>query len=519
MIAKNSNAGGSEPAAAGPATAGGASQAHFSTGHLLDNLKGRTVSSGFITATAQGIQFALTLGSTMILARLLTPQDFGLVAMVWTVMGFLRVFKEAGLSTATVQREGISHAQVSNLFWINVAVSGLITLVVAAAAPAIAWFYREPKLVGITIALSATFLLAGAAVQHQALLSRQMRFKAIACIQVGSMLAGIVVGIGLAWLNYGCWSLVGLNLTTGVVALVLTWLASGWRPQFFTRRSGTRPMLHFGASLTAGAFFYSLARGLDGLLVGRFYGAVSVGLYSRAAAMLARPLEQVLYPFEAVLVPMFSRLQNQPERYHRNFLQVYEAMALVSFLFTGMFFALARPLTLVLLGPKWDAASVIFAGFTFAALQYSFTGSATWLFASQGRGRDSLLASSIISVIVVASFVAGLPFGPAGVAIAYSASCLILQMPVLFWLAGRSGPVSTADLWLGFVRHLPLWVVVCGATWLAHAAVLKFSALAQLVICAPAGLLAGAVFIFAYPPSRRVATNLLSVVREMKATA
>jgi PST family polysaccharide transporter len=493
--------------------------AHFSTAHLAGDLKGRTVSSGLITAVAQGLQFALTLGSTMVLARLLTPRDFGLVAMVWTVMGVLRVFKEAGLSTATVQREGITHAQVSNLFWINVAVSGGISLLVAASAPAVAWFYREPRLIGITIALSLTFFLAGSAVQHMALLSRQMRFKAIAIIQVGSTLAGVLVGIGMAWFNYGYWSLVGLNLTTGGAALAMTWLASRWRPQWFTLSSGTRPLLYFGANLTAGAFFYSIARGVDGLLIGRYYGAFSVGLYSRALAMLARPLEQFMCPVEAVLIPMFSRLQNQPERYRRIFLEVYEAIALASFLFTGMFFALAQPLTLVLLGPKWEKAAIIFAGFTFAALQYSVTTSTTWLFASQGRGRDSLLASSIISVIVVASFVAGLPFGPAGVAIAYSASCLILQMPVLFWLAGRQGPVSTTDLWLGFLRHLPLWAVVCGTTWLAHAAVLKLSALAQLAICAPIGLLAGAAFIFIFPPARRVAMGLLAILPEMKKTS
>ena len=182
---------------------------HFVTAHLLTDLRRRTVSSGFVTAVAQGVQFALTLVSTVILARLLTPRDFGLVAMSWTIIGFSQVFKEAGLSTATVQREGITHAQVSNLFWINVVLSGLISLLVAAAAPAVAWFYREPLLVEVTLALSITILLAGLAVQHMALLNRQMRFKAIALIQVGSVLAGVLVGVGMAWLNYGYWSLVG----------------------------------------------------------------------------------------------------------------------------------------------------------------------------------------------------------------------------------------------------------------------------------------------------------------------
>ena len=213
---------------------------HFVTAHLLTDLKGRTISSGFITVTAQGVQFALTLASTMILARLLTPGDFGLLAMSWTIIGFLRIFREAGLSTATVQREGITHAQVSNLFWINVVVSGFISLLVAAAAPVVAWFYREPRLVEITLALSITFFLAGLAVQHMALLNRQMRFKVIALIQVGSVLAGVLVGIGMAWLKYGYWSLVGMNLTTSMVALLMTWSVCRWRPQFFARRSGTR---------------------------------------------------------------------------------------------------------------------------------------------------------------------------------------------------------------------------------------------------------------------------------------
>ena len=209
-------------------------------------------------------------------------------------------------------------------------------------------------------------------------------------------------------------------------------------------------MIHFGANLTAGSFFYSLARGLDGLLIGRFCGAASVGLYSRATALSLAPLAQFASPVEAVFIPALSRLQTQPDRYRRTFLQVYETIALVSCLFSGMLFALAHPLTLVVLGPKWEGAAIIFAGLTFAALQYPLGSCASWLFTSQGRGRESLIAASIMSIIMAASFVAGLPFGPAGVAIAYSASCLLIQMPIFYWLVGRRGPVRAGDLWIGF---------------------------------------------------------------------
>ena len=192
----------------GPSRAAEAVGHHFATDHLLTNLRQRTISSGLITAAAQGAQFFLNLAYIMVLARLLVPQDFGLFAMVTTVMGFLRIFQDAGLSTATVQRQEITHAQVSNLFWVNVAVGGVITLLVAASAPAVAWFYREPRLIGITLVLSITFVLTSSAVQHIALLNRQMRFGVIAMIDVVSMLAGYLTGIGMALSGYGYWALV-----------------------------------------------------------------------------------------------------------------------------------------------------------------------------------------------------------------------------------------------------------------------------------------------------------------------
>ena len=160
---------------------------HIKTDHLLANLKRRTISAGVVTRSSQAAKFLLSLGSIVVLARLLTPRDFGLVAMVTAVTGFLAMFRHAGLTTPTVQREQITHAQVSNLFWINLALSALCALILAALSPALAWFYHDSQVTYITLALSTTFLIGGFRVQHLALLKRQMRFKAIAVIEVGSM--------------------------------------------------------------------------------------------------------------------------------------------------------------------------------------------------------------------------------------------------------------------------------------------------------------------------------------------
>ena len=227
---------------------------------------------------------------------------------------FCALFQDAGLSMATVQRQEITHAQVSNLFWVNVAVGGATTLLVAASAPVVAWFYREPRLVDITLVLSITFLFASSTVQYIALLNRQMRFGAIAIIYVVSLLAGYLTGVGMALLGYGYWALVGASVTQVTGRLVLAWLFSGWRPKLPSRNTQTWHMLTFGANITAGSLIWSLARGADNLLIGRFFGAAAVGLYSRASILLIRPLEQFTIPINAVLVPALSRLQTEPDR-------------------------------------------------------------------------------------------------------------------------------------------------------------------------------------------------------------
>jgi PST family polysaccharide transporter len=490
---------------------------YIRTDHLLDDLKRRTISSGLITVAAQGVQFILNLVSIMALARLLTPKDFGLYAMVTTVMGYVMVFKDAGLSTATVQREGITHTQVSNLFWLNIALSAAVSLVLAASSPLVAWFYREPRLVVITLILSSTFFLSGLTIQHTALLKRQMRFKALAFIQLTSMLVGVVLGVSMAWLGYRYWALVASNVVTVAVTVPLTWCAIPWWPQLPSRGSGTGALVRFGTSMAGGGFIYSLAKGADNLLVGRFYGADSVGLYSRAAALLNRPLDQLLLPISSVFVPALSRLQTQPERYRRTFLRVYESMALLSFFSTGLLFALSRPLTLVVLGPRWEKAAVIFAAFTAAALSAPVARAASWLFISQGRGgRDWLFVNSLGAVLTIASFVAGLQFGPAGIAIAFSAQTLFIGMPILYYFAGRRGPVTTADLWSGIFRYLPLWIVVCGVTWLVRLLLVNSPPLVQLVVCAPVGLIAGTILICLITPMRRTALGLADILQEFK---
>jgi PST family polysaccharide transporter len=184
------------------------------------------------------------------------------------------------------------------------------------------------------------------------------------------------------------------------------------------------------------------------------------------------------------------------------------------FFLSSLLLALSYPLTLVLLGHKWENAAPIFAGFTFTAIQLPLSTAGNWLLTSQGRGKDIFRVTSIAAFMTLASFLVGLPFGPLGVAIAFSATGLLVRLPILYYIAGRRGPVSTSDLWTRFLRHLPLWVVMLVASWLMRAMVGDLHPLTQLLICAPVGALTGIAFICMFQPQRKVAIDLLDTVRE-----
>jgi PST family polysaccharide transporter len=432
------------------------------------------------------------------------------------VGGFLQVFKEAGLSTATIQRENITHAQVSNLFWINLGVGGMASFTMAVSAPLIAWFFHQPALTGITVALSASFLFDALAVQHMALLNRQMQFKTISIVEVGSMAAGFLVGIAMAMRDWGYWSLVGATLSTAALRVSAIWTVSQWRPQTPARRSGTRPLVRFGADLTLVGVVYAVARGSDSLLIGRFLGSEAVGLYSRATALLNRPIDRLIGPIYAVIVPVLSRLQTQPDRYRQAFLQVFEGLAIAGFIFAALFLPLAHPTVSVILGQRWEAAASVFAALTVAAIYLPLSTSTSWLYTSQGRGRDLLITSVIGACVMIGSFIAGLPFGARGVAIAYSASGILVQLPITCYVVGRCGPVSFLDLWRAFWRHVPVAVVVLTVTSLAALATAGLVPLVRLLVCLPVGLFAAGACFLLFPQTRRTGARAVRMLSQMR---
>ena len=490
------------PAAAGPT--------HPSDWLLADppirHLRNDAISYGIVTGTAQALKFVINLSTTIVFARLLSPTDFGLVAMVVAVTSFLAMFKDAGLSTATVQKETITHGQITNLFWINVALGVLMMTVAIALAPGVAWFYRDQRVVAIMAVLSTTFVLTASTVQHHALLVRRMRFGVVASIEIASLIGGFGAGLFLALRGLTYWALVAMHVSTAAIALPLTWYASHWRPSLPRPRSGARPLLRFGAHITAADVIIRLTRGSDMVLVGRVYGPDALGLYSRGSALLMRPLEQMLTPLGAVLVPVLSRLQADPKKYRRTFLRAYDVLAVSSFISTALLFALAHPIVLLVLGPNWERAAGLFAGFTLAGLYIPLAFAVSWLFISQGRGGDWLQANMALGLVSIVAYATGLPFGPAGMVAAIAVSGLLLRLPLLFHLGGRTGPVRTADLWNSYLSNFPCWVIACLTAALVRRGLGDARPAVEVLVAGAMGMGAGLLTALGLPRPRAALT-------------
>ena len=289
----------------------------------MKDLKQKTIQGGLARLGAQGLNFALRLGSLMVLGRLLGPKDYGLVGMVTAFTGVLGLFRDFGLSSAAVQRATVTEEQISTLFWINILVGALLALLTAAMAPAMAAFYHEPQLIPVTAVIGLGFLFNAAGVQHSVLLQRQMRFTTLAVISTISLIVGTALAIAGAKAGYGYWALVAMTVTSPLVATIGFWLAAGWVPGMPRRRTGVRSMMRFGGTVTLNGLLAYLAYNAEKILIGRFWGADAIGIYGRAYQIVNIPTDNLNSAVGELAFSALSRLQDDLNRLKSYFLKGY----------------------------------------------------------------------------------------------------------------------------------------------------------------------------------------------------
>jgi len=408
------------------------------------DIKGRAVRGGVATLGGQAIQLALGLGTTALMARILAPQDYGAVAMVVAFLGLASLFRDLGLSAATVQRERITHNEVSGLFWVNVATGLALMVIMMLCAPLVVSFYRRPDLYWLTIAYAALTLINSLGAQHYALLERSMRYGSLAGRNLIAAFAGAFAGILGAGLGLGYWAIFTMQAATTVVGTVTLWWQSGWIPGRPQHPRKLAPLLAFGGALTLSNVLAFVARGLDSLLLGRFVGAAGLGLYARAQSLLLRPLEQVIPPVMNVATGTFARLATSPERFVDAAFRFLSVLAFTAGLAVALVVGTAHWIVALLLGPQWtDAVPIVRALAPFALVEPCASLLGT-LLVVRGQPLKLVRWRIVSTVIILGGLFVGLPWGPLGVAVAMSGTGLLLRTPLFIVYSSHVLGLSSA---------------------------------------------------------------------------
>ncbi|QIG51832.1 lipopolysaccharide biosynthesis protein [Nordella sp. HKS 07] len=417
----------------------------------LDELKTKVIRGSIAKLLGQSIALLIRLVFLAIMARLLAPQDFGLVAMVTVVTGIFELFSTAGLSAATVQQASISAEEVSTLFWINLVVGALLSLLCLASAPCLAAFYEEPRLLWITAALASGFIISSAGVQHLALLQRDLRYVSLAVIETIAQVGAVAIGIGMALAGLGYWALVGATLAVRVTTTACLWATAGWTP-FKPRTSvETGRLLRFGGTITMNNLIIYLGYNLDKALLGRFWGADALGLYGRAFQLIDIPTSSINSALGGVAFAALSRLQTDPARFRAYFLKGYSLINALTMPITIFCLLFANDIILFVLGAKWNDAVLLFRLLAPTILVFGIINPTGWFLQSIGLQVRSLKLALAIAPLVLVACLMGLPYGPAGVAFAFSTAMALWVVPHILWCCHKTF-IPPADLFAALCR-------------------------------------------------------------------
>lgn len=424
--------------------------------------------------------FAVGIGSVVILARLLTPSDFGIVTMVTTFSLLLRSFGLNGFTELIMQREELTDSLASNLFWINLGIGTILTLGFASSGPLLALFYHDSAVVPVTQGMSLTIGIGCLGYIHTGLLQRAMHFRTTAIINFAGQALQVIVSIVLAVAGWHYWALVWGSVTQTAVVAVGALLLCRWIPGRPGRASGTGSGLKFAMNVYSHFAFSYLTSNTDNLLVGWRFGARALGFYKRAYDLFVLPQTQLLAPLSAVVVSTLSRVNRDREQFQRYFLRTTAVLALVGMGIGADFSLVGKDLFRFLFGPSWEEAGRIFALFgpgIGVMLLYNTHG---WIHLSIGRPERWFRWGLMEFVCTVTLFLLALRWGPSGIALAWTTSYFLLMFPG-FWYAGK--PIGLgirpvlAVIWKFFVasvgagfgtaliiRAIPYFATAFGAT-------------------------------------------------------
>lgn len=418
-------------------------EAYFEEHRESSDLGRRALRGGIASVAMQYGNGALQIVAAVILARLLAPEDFGLVAIVTVLTSFAPYLIDFGLGDATTQRKKITRSQVSSLFWLSSGIGLAVAAVVAASSPLIAMVYREPRLEPIALCTAIMFVLWGLSNQHVALLRRTMQFGKIATIQTVGTLAGVAIAVVLAIYGYGYWALVLRPIITALCIAIGAWLVCRWTPGLPRFDADVMSMARFGLHVVSFSVTYTLARSVDRIALGFVYRPDQVGYYQNATTLYEYSIFSALAQLHPVGSAALSKLQSNAAALRQKYEAALSTLAFFIMPASAILSVTAEDVTVILLGEKWRAAGLLLRIIALRGIFQVVEGSQGWLHLSIGRPDRWRNWGFVTAVVQVVAVLAGLSFAAKGVAVATVIASLLIAVPSIAY-AGRPIGIGAA---------------------------------------------------------------------------
>ncbi len=416
-----------------------------------DSLGGVAARGAATVFTAQISRVLIQMLGIMILARILTPADYGLIAMAMVVISFADIFRDFGFSAAAVQAKVLTTAQRTNLFWANTGIGLILTLAVWATAGTVAKAFGQPSLTTVMWVLGPVFLINGAATQYRASLSRALRFGSVAWTEVLAQVVGLGVGVAAALSGWGYWSLLTMQLVSATLILVVLVLVARWLPGAPRRGQDMGPLLRFGTFLVGSQLVTYASNNIDTIVLGRRFGPETVGIYDRPYRLLMLPLAQIRAPSTTVAIPVLSRLQDDDARYGAFLLRGQLALGYVLVVPLGFVAGAAVPVVGVFLGSQWEASAPVLALLAISAGLRTLAFVGYWVYLSKGLTRDLLWFSMFDAALKIVLVLLFARWGLLGVAGAVALTPALTWVLSFVWLS-RLTTIPLNGLLLGGLR-------------------------------------------------------------------
>ena len=408
-----------------------------------------------------GSQFVIT----AVLARLLSPRDFGLLGMATVFTNFAIYFGDLGVGSALIQKQDVDERHLSSAFWLNIMAGVALTLVFIAIAPLIAKFYGRPELTLIVRVLSFSYVLSSFTIVQQAILTKDMDFKKLTARDMGAVIIAGIAGIACAYKGLGVWSLVFQLLTYFAINGIVLWTLSSWRPKFIFSLAAIKDILRFSANMTGSNVMYYFGRNVDTLLVGRFLGPGPLGYYTLACKLMLVPLQNISWVIGKVMFPAFSRIQNEVEKVRSAYLKIIKAVAIVTFPMMFCLLAVAPEFIKVFFGPKWGPVIFVIRILSVVGAFQSLAALNGTIFMSLGKPDVRFKMAILETATVTVAILLGLRWGINGVAVCYAVQS-ILFMQITLYVVRRMIYLRSGTFYRGLINPLLISGFVCSIVFL-----------------------------------------------------